>query len=86
MYRVEVDERVKKALLSLPPKHFRQVQNKVEALRLNPRPQDVKPLEGVPHGFRIDSGEYRILYTIDSEAQLVSIFKIKHRKDVYRNL
>ena len=54
-----------KDIKKLPTKKIRgQICSKIEALRDNPRPQDIKPLEGRKHTYRIDSGEYRILYEI----------------------
>jgi mRNA interferase RelE/StbE len=44
-------------------------------------------LKGYEGGYRVDQGEYRILYTIDDENQLVDVFRIGKRNDgeVYRN-
>lgn len=59
---------------------------KVEALADNPRPQDARELKGHSGDYRVDSGEYRILYTIDDAASVVTIWRIKHRREVYRRL
>ncbi len=64
----------------------RQVFAKMLALKDNPRPQDVKLLRGQGRSYRIHSGEYRILYEIDDEAKVVLVFRVGHRRDVYRNL
>jgi mRNA interferase RelE/StbE len=55
-------------------------------LETNPRPQDVRRLHGVERGYRVDSGEYRIIYEIDDAERRVVVRVVKHRKDVYRNL
>jgi mRNA interferase RelE/StbE len=75
-----------KFLKDLPMKEFKQVMIKVISLQIEPRPQDCKALKGYSGGYRVDQGEYRILYTI--EADTVSIFRIGKRNDgeVYRNL
>ena len=31
-------------------------------------------------------GDYRVIYDVDDEAQLVTVYKIGHRRDVYREL
>jgi mRNA interferase RelE/StbE len=75
-----------KFLRDLPLKDFKQVMIKVISLQSNPKPQDCKALKGYEGGYRVDQGEYRILYTI--EQGTVSIFRIGKRNDgeVYRNL
>ncbi len=50
----------------------------------NPRPDGAKKLKGET-GYRIRVGNYRVLYEIDDAAQLVIIYRVKHRRDVYRN-
>ncbi len=39
------------------------------------------PFEGLHRARR---GAYRILYTIDDEARLVTVVDVSHRRDVYR--
>jgi len=53
---------------------------------MNPRPHDSKRLVGRGKGYRLDAGEYRILYDVDDPARLVAVWRVKHRKDVYRNV
>lgn len=50
------------------------------------RPQDIRPIEGEPGSFGIDSGEYRILYRVEDDVGRIRVWGIRHRKDVYRNL
>lgn len=75
-----------KFLKDLPLKDFKQVMVKVISLQSEPRPNDCKALKGYSGGYRVDQGEYRILYTIEEET--ISIFRIGKRNDgeVYRNL
>jgi mRNA interferase RelE/StbE len=70
----------------LPPKIRRQVTERLRKLADNPRPQDVKMLRGQQKVYRVDSGEYRIVYEIDDEEKRVTVRVVKHRKDAYRNL
>ncbi len=84
MYKVEVDRSVAKDIERLPPKHQRQVLAKMDSLATNPRPQDCKALKGRLGGYRVDSGEYRVIYSIDDSALLVIVALVKHRRDAYR--
>jgi len=85
-YEVVVLRPAEKEIRRLAPKIRRQILEKLVGLETNPRPQDVRRLHGVERGYRVDSGEYRILYEIDDAERLVVVRVVKHRKDVYRNL
>lgn len=45
-----------------------------------------KRLEGVESGIRYRVGRYRILARIDNTKIIISVFRVSHRKDVYRNI
>jgi len=85
-YEVVVLRPAEKEIRRLAPKIRRQILEKLVGLETNPRPQDVRRLHGVERGYRVDSGEYRILYEIDDAERQVVVRVVKHRKDVYRNL
>lgn len=87
MYRIEIDERVEDQLNELPKDVFEKVNTAILSLKNNPRPKGVKKLEEVDDSWRIEvKKKYRILYTIDDKGKVVTIFKVKHRKDAYRRL
>jgi mRNA interferase RelE/StbE len=85
-YEVIVLRPAEKDIRRLAPKIRRQILEKLVGLETNPRPQDVRRLHGVERGYRVDSGEYRILYEIDDAERRVVVCVVKHRKDVYRNV
>ena len=85
-YRVFIRRPAEKAVAQLPPKIRRQVTERLRELAGNPRPQDVKMLRGREKVYRVDSGEYRIVYEIDDAEKRVTVRVVKHRKDAYRNL
>lgn len=49
-----------------------------------PRPHNSKKLSGGSSRWRIRAGDYRILYEIDDESRLVKVFRVAHRREVYR--
>lgn len=85
-YEVVVLRPAEKEIRRLAPKIRRQILEKLVGLETNPRPQDARRLHVVERGYRVDSGEYRILYEIDDAERRVVVRVVKHRKDVYRNL
>ncbi|NDJ22865.1 type II toxin-antitoxin system RelE/ParE family toxin [Nostoc sp. B(2019)] len=76
----------RKDLVNLQPKFFKQVMTKILLLAEDPRPQDYKQLKGYSGVYRVDQGEYRILYTILEDA--IEVFRVGKRNDdeVYENL
>ncbi len=85
-YRIEFTPKAESQIAELPKKNQKQVIRKIESLKENPRPHKSRQLKNFPHFHRIDSGDYRIIYTIQEDVVLVTVVKIGHRKDVYRRL
>ena len=83
MYRIIIEDRAAKEIESLPNEIIQHVIDAIRSLKLNPRPHGVKKLLG-EEGWRIRIRDYRVLYTIDDKQKLVSIYRVKHRREVYR--
>lgn len=83
MYQVQIEHKTSKDIESLPKKIIQSIYDIIVSLKINPRPIGVKKLIG-QNGWRIRHGDYRILYTIDDKVRIVKVYKVKHRKDVYR--
>ncbi len=56
----------------------------IRALAASPRPAGSEKLAGYADRYRIRQGRYRVVYHIDDERREVIVFKVGHRKDVYR--
>ncbi len=50
----------------------------------DPRPHNSRKLVGGDVKWRIRIGSYRILYEIDDSTKTVKIYRIAHRREVYR--
>ena len=57
---------------------------RIQGLAGNPTPHGSEKLAGYADRYRVRQGNYRVIYLIDDEASVVTIYKIGHRKDVYR--
>jgi mRNA interferase RelE/StbE len=75
-------------LKGLQPKIAAQIAKKVLALNVDPLPNDSKQLIGYLGYYRVDSGEYRIIYRFNPEEDLVEIILVGKRNDdeVYKQL
>ena len=56
----------------------------LRSLQSEPRPSGVKKLSGKDQDWRVRVGDYRILYEINDEQQLITVWRIAHRREVYR--
>ena len=83
MYEISIIASARKDLDSLDEKVFTQIKNKIISLASNPRPSGSLKLTA-EEGYRIRSGNYRILYRIDDKNRMIYIYRIKHRKESYR--
>jgi len=84
MFKVIIEEKAKKDIRSLPPKDIASIISRLSELAKNPRPRQSKKLIGSDEDYRLRVGNYRILYTIDDKEKVVVIYRIRHRKEVYR--
>ncbi|KYC40091.1 cytotoxic translational repressor of toxin-antitoxin stability system [Scytonema hofmannii PCC 7110] len=83
---LRIKKSARKNLVDLQPKFFKQVMTKILQLLEDAQPQDCKSLKGYSGVYRVDQGEYRILYTISEDA--IEVFRVGKRNDdeVYENL
>jgi mRNA interferase RelE/StbE len=82
-YRIALRQSAEKEFKRLGHVEQKRIGAKLVALEENPLPPGAIALQGRP-GFRIRIGDYRVLYEVDHEKRLVSVFAIGHRRDVYR--
>lgn len=62
----------------------RRIVSRISALANDPRPPGSEKLAGAANAWRVRQGDYRILFTVDDGSRVVDIFKIGHRREVYR--
>ncbi len=83
-FRVEWKPSTKKDLRRIPPDQVARIVNAAGGLATEPRPDGSKKLQGTEHTYRIRVGDYRIIYTISDGTETVTVTRVRHRKDVYR--
>jgi len=82
-YKIIVKPSAQKDLDKLPDKELKRIASRLEQLRINPRPIGVQKLSD-EEGYRLRSGNYRILFIINDKIKNIFIFRIKHRKEAYK--
>jgi mRNA interferase RelE/StbE len=83
MYTVLIRRRALKDLASIPIDYAQLITQHINALEQNPYPPDAKKLQD-DSGYSQRVGVYRILYDIDNRERIVTIYRIKHRREAYR--
>jgi len=66
---LDISKQSYKALETYPHKHANQIYRKIISLQWNQFPQDYVHLSQNPGLYRVDSGEYRIIYKIFDRVQ-----------------
>lgn len=83
VYKIIIKPSALKDLDSLPDNEVKKISIRLMQLKDEPRPIGVQKLSA-QEGYRIRSGNYRILYEINDQSEIVFIYRIKHRKEVYK--
>lgn len=82
-YEIFFQPRARKEFLALSPDIARKIARAIHTLEQDPRSHQSIKLSG-GEGYRLRVGDYRILYDIDDPAKRVNVYRIKHRREVYR--
>lgn len=81
-YSIILTRRAQKQLDKIPNPIVKPILSAIEGLSKNPRPNGYKKLIG-REGYRIRSGNYRIIYSIYDNSLIVEVIDLGHRKDIY---
>jgi mRNA interferase RelE/StbE len=57
---------------------------RISTLAANPRPVGALKLAGHQARWRIRQGSYRILKELDAQTTAITVYKVGHRREVYR--
>jgi mRNA interferase RelE/StbE len=83
-FRVIIKPSALREINHLPVVFQDQIIPAIEILASDPRPIGCKKLIGSKSRWRIKTGDYRILYELDDSRNQIYVYRVAHRKDVYR--
>ncbi len=83
-YEVLLEKQAEQDLNRLDGRTFGRVVHALQGLKGNPRPVSCRKLEGLRNSWRIRLGDYRIIYEIADEVRIVRVYRVRHRREVYR--
>jgi mRNA interferase RelE/StbE len=73
-------------LARIQPAKAKDIREAIDKVAADPnaRNNNLRTLKGVPNGFRIRVGDWRVSYSVDYEACVMSVFEIAPRGGAYR--
>lgn len=83
MLEISYSNQSKKFLKNAEKTVAKRIVKKIEGLASEPVIHDTKTIQGSKGLFRVRVGDYRILYEIDYENNLIGIVKIDKRERIY---
>ena len=83
VYRVVLAGSVEHDVRRIGKKNLVRIMETITSLAHNPFPRGYKKLKASQRGYRVRVGDYRIIYEVDTEERIITVFHIRHRKEAY---
>lgn len=83
-YSVIFTSSARKELEKLTAPLVKRIFNSIEGLAADPRPRGCRKIQGSDDLWRIPVGQYRVIYRVDDNEQIVDVVTMRHRRDAYR--
>lgn len=83
MYTIKFTSASQKQVQKLPSNIQNRIIQKIQDISASPRLSGYKKLTG-REGYRVRTGDYRIIYLINDDELVVLIIDVDHRKQIYK--
>jgi len=83
-YSVLLKPSIEKDLRPLPRSIISRIMQRIRALAEEPLPRSAVKLAGAERTYRLRVGDYRVVYSVDVDAKVVTVHYVRHRSDAYR--
>ncbi|GMT50118.1 MAG: hypothetical protein IEMM0008_1657 [bacterium] len=83
-YKIVWKSSSERDLRKIPKQYISRVMKKVESLQDNPFPIDSRKLQGSVFRHRVKVEDYRVIYEVNAVENILTIFRVRHRKDAYQ--
>jgi mRNA interferase RelE/StbE len=84
-YSIDVRPRARRSLRQLDPPVRKAIAQVIDGLAVDPRPAGLTSLTGHRPYLRVRSGDYRVIYSVDDRARVVTVAAVGHRREIYRS-
>ena len=83
-YNIQWKKSAEKDLLNIDHQQIPRIIKAIESLITNPFPVLHRKLQGTNKLYKIRVGYYRVIYQVDTNENILTIYYVRHRKDAYR--
>ena len=83
-YDIQWKKSAEKDLLGSDYKQIPRIIKSIESLAKNPLSKQYRKLQGTENFYRIRVGNYRVIYQVDNQANILIIYYVRHRREAYR--
>ena len=84
MYDIYIEKAAERDLKKLSAADFERIIPHLKSLAEDARPPGSRKISGTEHDWRIRVGTYRVIYELNEKEKIVSILRVRHRREVYR--
>ena len=85
-YEIQILKTAKREIAELAVPLRKRVGTAIDGLATEPRPHGVESIAGMTDYYRVRVGDYRIVYEVQDAVLIVTVTRVRHRREVYRNL
>jgi len=85
-YRIEFKRSAERDIRRIHPALISRILERVEVLGDDPSPRQSLKLSGTEATYRLRIGDYRVIYSVDTETETIVVYYIRHRREAYRQL
>ncbi len=85
-YTVNITDRAQRDIAALAKVVMRRVATAIDGLAANPRPPGALALSGHADLYRVRVGDYRVIYLIADAVLVVTVVRVRHRREAYRGM
>ncbi|NPV80489.1 MAG: type II toxin-antitoxin system RelE/ParE family toxin [Firmicutes bacterium] len=82
--KLEITEPAQKDFANLDRKTQRRIRAALDRLLTYPQAVDLKKLQGSPGEWRLRVGDWRVIFRIEREQELLYILRVRHGREAYR--
>jgi mRNA interferase RelE/StbE len=84
LYKIDPKGSLEHDLKRIDRQHIPRILDVIESLAENPFPIQSRKMKGSESSYRLRVGDYRVIYQVDTENKVVTIYHVRHRKDAYK--
>lgn len=85
-YKIEFKRSAERDIRKINSRLIPNIFRKINTLADNPFPRQSLKLCGTEATYRLRVGDYRVVYEVDAETNIIVVHYIRHRGEVYRKL